>query len=139
MKAKCNKGFTGIDITIATIVFIIFVSIIVSLFYNLSITSKKIERKTIATNLCIEIIEAMKQTSFDDLNTTESVPMDVDTLETLSGKTIDIPNGYIPQIIIEDYNNENIIKILKVTISYKENNNMEEITIETLIKNINST
>lgn len=136
MKLKNNKGFTGIDIAIATIIFIVFISIITNLFYNLSTTAKKIERKTIATNLCINIIETIKQTDFDKLTSTDDVEMNIDTLETLSGKTIEIPDGYTPEIIIEDYNNENVIKILNVTISYKQNKNTEKITIETLVKNI---
>ena len=136
MNLKNNKGFTGIDISVATIVFIVFASIISMLFYNMAVSSKKIERKTVATNLCIEIIEALKESPFDKLTKTEEASMDIETLQTISGKTINLPNGYVPEIIIEDYKEENVIKILIVTISYKENNKNEEITIETLVKNI---
>lgn len=136
MNLKNNKGFTGIDISVATIVFIVFASIISMLFYNMAVSSKKIERKTVATNLCIEIIEALKESPFDKLTKTEEASMDIETLQTISGKTINLPNGYVPKIIIEDYKEESVIKILRVTISYKENNKNEEITIETLVKNI---
>ena len=136
MNLKNNKGFTGIDISVATIVFIVFASIISMLFYNMAVSSKKIERKTVATNLCIEIIEALKESPFDKLTKTEEASMDIETLQTISGKTINLPNGYVPEIIIEDYKEENVIKILRVTISYKENNKNEEITIETLVKSI---
>ena len=136
MNLKNNKGFTGIDISVATIVFIVFASIISMLFYNMAVSSKKIERKTVATNLCIEIIEALKESPFDKLTKTEETSMDIETLQTISGKTINLPNGYVPKIIIEDYKEESVIKILRVTISYKENNKNEEITIETLVKNI---
>lgn len=136
MNLKNNKGFTGIDISVATIVFIVFASIISMLFYNMAVSSKKIERKTVATNLCIEIIEALKESPFDKLTKIEEASMDIETLQTISGKTINLPNGYVPKIIIEDYKEESVIKILRVTISYKENNKNEEITIETLVKNI---
>lgn len=136
MNLKNNKGFTGIDISVATIVFIVFASIISMLFYNMAVSSKKIERKTVATNLCIEIIEALKESPFDKLTKTEETSMDIETLQTISGKTINLPNGYVSKIIIEDYKEESVIKILRVTISYKENNKNEEITIETLVKNI---
>lgn len=136
MKFKSNKGFTGIDISVATVIFIIFASIVATLFYNTTVTSKKIERKTTATNLCIEIIEALKGSPFDKLTKTEDAPMNIENLQTISGKTINVPNGYVPEITIEDYKDENVIKILRVTISYKENNKTEEITIETLVKNI---
>lgn len=136
MKLKSNKGFTGIDISVAVVVFIIFSSVVATLFYNYVITSKKIERKTIATNLCIEIIEALKESPFDELIKTSETPMSIEDLQTISGKTINLPNGYVPEINIEDYKDENIIKILRVTISYKENNKTDDITIETLVKNI---
>ena len=136
MKIKNNKGFTGIDISIATVIFIIFSSIMVTLFYNTAVTSKKIERKTTATSLCIDIIETLKECPFDSLTNTEDTSMSIETLQTISGKTIEIPNGYIAKIIIEDYKEENVIKILKVTINYKENNKTEGVTIETIVKNL---
>ena len=49
MNVKSQKGFTGIDITIAIIVITLFVSIISVVFYNITISSKKVERKTEAT------------------------------------------------------------------------------------------
>lgn len=138
MKLKNNKGFTGIDISVAIVVFIIFSSIVITLFYNTTITSKKIERKAIATNLCINIVETLKECEFDSLTTTGDTPtlISLETLRTISGETLEIPNGYEAQITIENYKGENIIKILEVIINYKENNKTEEVKIETLIKNI---
>ena len=136
MKFKSSKGFTGIDISVATIILIIFSSIVATLFYNNTITSKKMERQSIATSLCIEIIEALKESPFDELPETNENAMTIETLQAISGKTINIPNGYVPNIIIEDYKNKNVIKILRVTISYKENNKTEEVKLETLVKNI---
>ena len=138
MKLKNDKGFTGIDISVATVVFIIFSSIVITLFYNTTITSKKIERKAVATNLCVNLIETLKECEFDSLTTTEDTPtvMSLETSKTISGKTIEIPNGYDAKITIENYKGENVIKILEVIINYKENNKTEEVKIETLIKNI---
>ena len=51
MKLKDNKGVTGIDVAIATLILIAFVSLITGLFYNLTSTSKRIERKSTATSL----------------------------------------------------------------------------------------
>ena len=136
MKFKSSKGFTGIDISVATIILIIFSSIVATLFYNNTKKKKKMERQSIATSLCIEIIEALKESTFDELPETNENAMTIETLQAISGKTINIPNGYVPNIIIEDYKNKNVIKILRVTISYKENNKTEEVKLETLVKNI---
>ena len=34
-----NKGFTGVDIAVSVVIFTIFVTVIASMFYNLSVTS----------------------------------------------------------------------------------------------------
>ena len=57
---KSNKGFTGVDIAVAVVILIIFVSVISAMFYNLSVTERRIQRKTEATNTAIRVIEAMK-------------------------------------------------------------------------------
>ena len=55
MNVKSQKGFTGIDITIAIIVITLFVSIISVVFYNITISSKKVERKTEATYIAQDV------------------------------------------------------------------------------------
>lgn len=137
MNLKNNKGFAGVDVAVATVIFIVFVSLVASLFYNTANTSKKIQRKATATNLCIEIIEALKASNFDDLaDTTEDNPMTIETLNSISGRNIEIPDGYNQQIHIEDTIGDNLVKVLKVTVSYQQKNNVEDVMIETLVKNI---
>ena len=136
MKKRDDRGFTGIDISIVTIIIIVFIGLITGLFYNLAYTSSGVERKTRATNIAIEIIEALKVTNFDDLISTESNQMTIEKLNILTSKEIKISNGYSYRILIEDYQNEGVIKIIKVEISYKQGKNDEKISIETLVKNI---
>lgn len=133
MNLKEEKGFTGIDISISAIIIIIFVSLITSFFYQATITSKRLERNATATNLCIEIIETLKSVDFNNLTKTT---MTIDEVNAISGRTIIIPNGYNTNIEIEDYNDENLIKTLKVIVSYKQNTEVKTIKLETLIKNL---
>ena len=44
MNLKNSKGVTGIDIAISVLILILFVSLITGLFYNTSVTTKKINR-----------------------------------------------------------------------------------------------
>ena len=67
MKLKNNKGFTGVDVAVSLVILLIFISFVAALFYNVSNTSKRMERKTQATNIAIEFIEAMKATPFETL------------------------------------------------------------------------
>lgn len=136
MKLKNNRGVTGIDVAISIFILIIFVSIIVGLFSNLSYTSKQIERKTTATNLAIEIIEALKVTNFSDLVSTEEDQMTISELNSFTSKNIIVPNGYKTKILIDNYNNEDVIKILKVEVTYESNKQEETVEIETLVKNL---
>ena len=140
MKIKSNRGATGVDIAVAVVIIMIFVSFIAGLFYNVASTSKKVERKSAATNLAIKVIEAMKITEFEELETTENAENDnfVDLTSDEINQLINekLPNGYKVSIYIEDYNNENIIKIIKAKVTYRIGKNTEDVTIETLVKNI---
>ena len=101
MKLKDNKGVTGVDVAISLVIIIIFVSFIAALFYNVSTTSKRIDRKTTATNLAVEVIEAMKSVGCEQLaSNTEETELTTENMSTLIFKQIDIPNGYTVKISI---------------------------------------
>lgn len=143
MNFKNNKGLTGVDIAISSAIFMIFVSLIVALFYNSSITSTKVERKSVATNKAIEIIEALKVTEFTYLIPTDETPMTLENLNIYTSKEINIPNGYNLEISIknpekdgiEDESMGEIMKIVTVDVSYSIGKNTENVTITTLIRN----
>ena len=63
MNIKSDKGFTGVDITIAVLIITIFTSLIAALYQNYIITSKNIERKSEAINYAIQEIESLKTKS----------------------------------------------------------------------------
>lgn len=136
MNIKDDRGFTGVDVAIATVVIIVFLGLITGLFYNLASTSARVERKTTATNLAMEIIEALKVVNFDALVSTEEDQMTIDEVNAFADKEINIPNGYSYKILIEDYQNGGVVKTLKVEIAFKQGKEDDKVEIETLVKNI---
>ena len=138
MKLKNNKGVTGVDIAVSVVILIIFISLISGLFYNTAVTTKKIDRKTEATNLAISVIERMKLVDFADLENTKTGDDDgrkginESNISTLAD--LDIPNGYKVEVAVEDYDDGSAVKIIRAYVTYMENNQNQEIKIETLKK-----
>jgi len=145
MKLKNNKGITGIDITISALIFIVFVSMIATLFFNLSSSANRLERKSTATNIAIEVIEALKVTDLSLLDpTNEGNSMTLENLNEYTSKNINVPNGYTVTISIEIPVKEGIeesemrgfARKVTVDVSYQANKKTENVKISTLVKNI---
>ena len=127
MNIKSEKGVTGIDITVATLVITIFISLIGILMYSSNINSQKIARRTEATNYAVNLIEEIKGTSFNEV-------------QEVSGEYID-NTPYYKKVEVEDYKDINnsteiergIIKKVTVKVSYKEGKNTQEIELSTII------
>ena len=128
---KKNNGFTGVDIAISVVIFTIFVTVIASMFYNLTVTETRIQRKTEATNLAIKVIETMKIIEFDKL--TEG--MSIDDINNLITDKIEVPNGYSVTVGVDNSTYPDVIKIISVQVNYKLGKQDETINIETLVKN----
>lgn len=148
MRIKNNKGFTGVDVAVSLVILLIFVSFIAALFYNLSNTTNRIERKSQATDLAIQFIEAMKATPFETLaatNLEDGMNMTTENFENLTGKEVIIPNGYTVKIYIQNPKDSSgntsvemgqVMKVIVAEVSYKLGNTDENVKIETLVKNI---
>lgn len=65
-KCTSNKGFTTAEIIISIIIVIMFTSIITSAFYNYYVSIQSKNRKTIATNIVIDIIENVEMMKYED-------------------------------------------------------------------------
>ena len=136
MKIKSEKAFTGIDITIAIIVITTFVAIISVLFYNINFSTEKSERKSKATYYAIDEIEKIKIMDFSEICAKEG---------ELECQNVQLDEGYYKTIEIIDYRDtienevekddilENMVKIAKVTISYKVGKNEEKVEISIVI------
>lgn len=144
MNIKNNKGITGVDITIAIIILALFVSLITSMFYNVTIIGRTVNRKAEAVYIAIQVIEAAKQIGYDELPTGETDETTSLTLEELNTKleenAITLKNGYSVDIKVENYRKikgdltlEDILKRITVTVNYKEQKKEQSVELNTVI------
>ena len=145
MKIKNNKGITGVDITIAVIILTIFVSLIANMFYNVSQIANTVNRKTEATYIATQVVEAIKRLSYDDLPTGETDDTTEFTLEKLNtilgeGNEIILKNGYDVDILVENYRKikgdetlQDILKRITVTVKYNEKTKQKSMQLSTVI------
>lgn len=130
-----NKGFTATDIIISVIIIVLFVSIITSSFYNYYISTQAKNRKTMATNTIIDVIENVEMMNYDEV-TLDSVN---DLIEKLTSDGT-IPSGYAVSASLQNYNEiagnegkKDLIKILKVKVEYDISDKQENFEITRLI------
>lgn len=130
-----NKGVTTADLVVAIIIIIMFVSIITTAFYNYYESIQSKNRKTIATNALIDVIENVEMLNYDDV-TTEAVNNVITTL-TKDGS---IQSGYTLTATLQNYNETqgntdklDLVKILNVKVEYSIGNKKENIEMKTLI------
>ena len=80
MKLKNNKGITGVDISISLVIIVLFVGIITSLLYSFVISSRNIDRKTMATEIAVDKLESMKLNyNVEEGTTVEQADINKDT------------------------------------------------------------
>lgn len=147
MNVKSQKGFTGIDITIAIIVITLFVSIISVVFYNITISSKKVERKIEATYIAQDVIEKIKALDYDEAIETQGEDavdigsyknnnkLIIDNKEYDSAYTIEIKvKKYVPNSNGQENNDSNdLVKIVNVNVLYKIGKEVENVELTTTI------
>ena len=73
MTLKSNKGFALADTIIAIFVLVIFSTLVISISYNIYISSNFVKRNGQATNYIVEVFEYAKTLNFDDVNATNLV------------------------------------------------------------------
>lgn len=134
-KYKDNKGFTTTDIVLAIIIIILFVSIITTAYYNYYISSQSKSRKTIATNIVIDVIENVEMLVYDEVNI-NSVNELIESLK----ENGTIQKEYTVTSTLQNYNEisgnedkKDLIKILKVKVEYPVGNKKENLEITRLI------
>lgn len=130
MNIRSEKGITNIDITVSIILITIFVTIIGTLAYSINSNIMAMEKRTEAINYAINEIEKLKATNIDELESME--------VSENIGST-----GYYKKITVTDYADfeknqgkgivRNLVKQVKVEISYKQGKETKTIDLSTLI------
>lgn len=163
MNFRNNKGFTGIDISVAVIVILIFIPTVFGIVYNMQKTRVKTERQVEAVDVATNILEIAKITPYNEnYNTTLNANITQKGYTATSKLETDVENGeqnfnylyysytgkndihfrtqveiqkYIPQG--QDQSAPDLVKIVKVTVTYPIGNEFKTIDISTLIQNKN--
>ena len=148
MDLKSNKGYVGIDITIAVLILIILVPTIMGIVYNINLSKHSTGVKSEALSIAVNTIETAKacklemlteQQLLSDLNSSNIYVMNIDNA-TNSAIITTSTASYILDVEVEDYSEideeaqENILKRLTVNVKYKVGNKEQSINIKNLIK-----
>ena len=152
MKFKSEKGFTGTDITVALIIILLFMSVISVVFFNITKSSKNIDRRSEATYIATSIIEAVKAQKYDDLKVTndeiyvrqygQEVQYTAKDNTTVSLGQIDkIEDGFTCILNVYNYIPEgdkqkevnDLVKVVVVRVEYKLANEVKNVELTTTI------
>lgn len=78
---KDQKGMTGVDITISILIIAMFTSIVMTLVYNVYVTSVTQKRATVASNYLVDIFEYIDQINYDEV-TNENIIDKINELDS---------------------------------------------------------
>ncbi len=124
---KSNQGFTMQDLVVAILILMLFVGTIGSVY--LAVYEVQIDTKldSVATLFAVQIVEYIDKISYDEVE---------NGMEQKIRQEFSIPNSFGIQIQVSNYepeaNSQDIIKEVKVTITYTFNENDRNITINRL-------
>lgn len=140
---KKENGFTTVDIGVAILVIILFVSIMTSVLYSVYISSTEAKRRAVALNYTVDIFETIGNMPFEQVNAvkvindSENVNIKLDqssTDEVATGK-IGTGNGaYNVTLTVDDSKYvDKTIKIITLKIEFRiSKNNVQTIEMQRL-------
>lgn len=155
MNLKNNKGYTGVDVSVAMIIILIFIPTIFGIIYNIQKTNSYVKRESEAVRIATDIVENAKSFDYEDLTITTLYQELIGTNYNTSTYVIEGQTGenyrylskigskdehYQIQINLENYYpedvaQEDLIKKIKVTVIYPIGNTTKTVDISTLITN----
>ena len=91
MNYKENRGYTGVDISIALVILLIFIPTIGSIIYNIQKTNNSIKRQSNAVSIATNILETAKQTDYDKVILTNNTSITDDFIDQIN-KIYKTPN-----------------------------------------------
>lgn len=127
-KIKSNKAITMTDVVIGMLIIIIFTGILTSSFYQIYKYNISIKMNALALEYSIKILEDIDKMPYEEVN---------NQLNDSLKENYKIREGYNAYIEIKNYNEEDktkedIIKIVTLTIKYKEIEKEQEYTVKKL-------
>lgn len=127
-KLKSQKGFTMQDLIIACLILTLFVGLIGTLMYNSYYNNLRAELSANMTIYAVKILEDIDKISYEDVQTKTGSDYE---------EQFNIPAGYIVELNISNYgeavgNVEDVIKIIKLKISYTFQGETEDFVVQKL-------
>ena len=165
MNFKSNKGYTGIDISVAMIIILIFIPTTFGIVYSLQRTRARTEREATAINIATDILEIAKSLNYSDIvlsnsndsafktrlesrYTSATFNGTLDALESnydyayytyadVNNKHYRIQVGVLKYYPDGEENTEDIdfVKRVKVNVTYPVGNSTKSIDISTVLQN----
>ena len=127
MKLRNNNGFTGIDVSIALIVLLIFIPMLFEIIYNLKKVNQSVNRESTALDIAVNVIEDTKLQQYDSIETKD--PYD----KKIENVTYKVTVSVISQEINAEASS--LSKDVNVKVEYPVGKNIKSIDISTTIKN----
>lgn len=122
-----NKGITGIDVTIAIIIIIVFTGVIANLMFSIYKAAIEIQKGANADAYATIILEKVDEKPYDEV--------DENFIQTLkdSGE-VEISDDYLIELVIEPYTDLQfeLIKKVNLTIKYSVSNEEKTLNIAKL-------
>lgn len=147
IKLKSERGVTGVDITVAVIIIILFVSVITGLLYNIYAGSIANERNVEAHSYLISLFQKIDTIAYEQViedSKVESPDIFIQKLElAFSGENVTVkrgmnntyPGGYLIEVSVTNYNEQDgktdkqdWIKIIEAKVTYRMGNNTKTAT-----------
>jgi len=158
MNLRNNKGYTGIDISVAMIIILIFIPTIFGIVYNLQRTRARTEREVVAVGVATDIIEIAKNLDYLDVvisnedsefksalsNKYTNLQISNDQENTLNCSYSDNNDvHYRIQVSVTNYypseinesDKKNYVKQISATVTYPVGNSTSSIDISTVLQN----
>lgn len=157
MNFKSNKGYTGIDISIAMIIILIFIPTIFGIVYNLQKARARTEREAIAINIATDVLEIAKSLNYSEVfisnensefktllnnkysnlqNSNNTVNCNYSDVNNIHYKIqVTVSNYYPADIEVQDQND--LVKQITAEVMYPVGNSTKSINISTVLQNKN--
>lgn len=140
MNLKNNKGYVGVDISLAVIILLIFVPTIMGMVYLVNSSKSATIVKTEAMNIAVNAIEIAK--GIDSLqnltvaNVIEQFCTTYSATSTSNSSSARITTetaSYTLGVQVTDYASDNKVKTVKAIVAYKIGNDVKTLELSTVI------